>query len=60
MEQHLIECSRDTLKHDLKEIMHQIPVEPLTAPPKIVHPFSVKRPPPLQAPQAIKQSWQLL
>ena len=45
MEQHLMKCSRDTLQHDLKEMIHQIPVEPLTAPPKTVHPFFCEKAP---------------
>ena len=36
---HLLECSKNSLQHDLKEIVHEVPVEPLTGPPKIVHPF---------------------
>ena len=42
--QHLLECSKDTLQHELEEIIHEVPVEPLTGPSKIVHPFPVKRP----------------
>ena len=38
------ECSKDTLQHDLKEIIHEVPVEPLTGPPKIMHPFPATRP----------------
>ena len=41
---HLLECSKNTLQHDLKEILHEVPVEALTGPPKIVHPFPVTRP----------------
>ena len=36
---HLLKCDKDTLQQDLKEALHEIPVEPLTGPPKIVHPF---------------------
>ena len=42
--QHLLECSKNTLQHELEEIIHEVPVEPLTGPPKIVHPFPVTRP----------------
>ena len=44
VEQHLLKCSKNTLQHDLKEILHEVPVEPLTGPPKIVHPFPATRP----------------
>ena len=37
--QHLLKCSKDTLQQDLTEALHEIPVEPLKAPPKVVHPF---------------------
>ena len=36
---HLLKCSRDTLQQDLTEAVHEVPVEPLKAPPKVVHPF---------------------
>ena len=36
---HLLKCSRDTLQQDLTEAVHKIPVEPLKAVPKVVHPF---------------------
>ena len=36
---HLLKCSRDTLQQDLIEAVHEIHVEPLKAPPKVVHPF---------------------
>ena len=36
---HLLKCDKDTLQQDLKETLHGIPVEPLTGPPKMVHPF---------------------
>ena len=26
---HLLECSKNSLQHDLKEIVHEVPVEPL-------------------------------
>ena len=41
---HLLECSKNTLQHELAEVIHQIPVESLTGPPEIVHPFPVTRP----------------
>ena len=41
---HLLECGKDTLQQDLKETVHEIPVEPLTGPPKIVHPFPANKP----------------
>ena len=50
---HLLKCDRDTLQQDLKETLHEIPVEPLTGQPKIVHPFLANQhrtllmPPPL-------------
>ena len=44
IEQHLLECSKNTLQHDLKEIIHEFPVESLTGPPKIVHAFPATRP----------------
>ena len=34
-----LKCDKDTLQQDLKEALHEIPVKPLTGPPKIVHPF---------------------
>ena len=36
---HVLVCSRETLQDTLKEVIHSTPVEPLTSPPKIVHPF---------------------
>ena len=36
---HLLKCSRDTLQKELTEAVHEVPVEPLKAPPKVVHPF---------------------
>ena len=50
---HLLKCSRDTLQEELAEAVHEIPVEPLKAPPKVVQPFPGDRtkfqlmPPPL-------------
>ena len=41
---HLLECSKDTLQDDLEEIIHEVSVEPLTAPPKVIHPFPAVRP----------------
>ena len=37
--QHLLKCSRYTLQQDPTEAVHKIHVEPLKAPPKVVHPF---------------------
>ena len=37
--QHLLNCNKDTLQQDLTEALHEVPVEPLKAPPKVVHPF---------------------
>ena len=39
MRHHVLECSKETLQDTLKEVIHSTPVEPLTGPPKIVHPF---------------------
>ena len=36
---HLLKCSRDTLQQELMEAVHEVPVEPLKAPPKVVNPF---------------------
>ena len=36
---HVLECFKETLQETLKEVIHSTPVEPLTGPPKIVHPF---------------------
>ena len=36
---HVLECSKETLQDTLKEVIHSTPVEPLSGPPKIVHPF---------------------
>ena len=38
---HVLQCTRENLQDTLKEAVHSTPVEPLTGPPKIVHPFSV-------------------
>ena len=34
-----MKSSRDTLQEELKEAVHEVPVEPLKAPPKVVQPF---------------------
>ena len=39
MGHHVLQCSKETLQDTLKEVIHSTPVEPLTGPPKIVHPF---------------------
>ena len=36
---HVLQCSKETLQDTLKEVIHSTPVEPLTGPPKIIHPF---------------------
>ena len=36
---HLLKCHKDTLQQDLTEALHEVPGEPLKAPPKMVHPF---------------------
>ena len=36
---HVLQCTKETLQGTLKEVIHSTPVEPLTGPPKIVHPF---------------------
>ena len=36
---HLLKYDKDTLQQDLKEALHEIPMEPLIGPHKIVHPF---------------------
>ena len=43
MGHHLLECSKDTLQDELEEIIHEVPVEPLTGPPKLVPPFPAVR-----------------
>ena len=39
VEHHLLKSSRDTLQEKMKEAIHEVPVEPLKAPPKMVQPF---------------------
>ena len=36
---HVLHCSKETLQDTLKDVINSTPVEPLTGPPKIVHPF---------------------
>ena len=36
---HVLQCTKEALQGTLKEVIHSTPVEPLTDPPKIVHPF---------------------
>ena len=36
---HVLQCSKETLQDTLKDVIHSTSVEPLTGPPKIVHPF---------------------
>ena len=36
---HLLKSSRDTLQEELKEAVHEVPVEPLKAPPRVAQPF---------------------
>ena len=36
---HVLQCSKETMQDTLKEVIHSTPVEPLTGPPKIVHPL---------------------
>ena len=36
---HVIQCTWENLQDTLEEVVHRNPVEPLTGPPKIVHPF---------------------
>ena len=36
---HVLQCTKETLQDTLKEVIHSAPVEPITGPPKIVHPF---------------------
>ena len=36
---HVLQCTMETLQDMLKDVTHSTPVEPLTGPPKIVHPF---------------------
>ena len=39
MGHHVLECPKETLQDTLKEVIHSIPVEPLTGPPQNVHLF---------------------
>ena len=41
---HVIQCTRENLQDTLEEVVHSNPVEPLTGPPKIVHPFPQSNP----------------
>ena len=36
---HVLQCTKETLQDTLKEVIHSAPVEPMTGPPRIVHPF---------------------
>ena len=36
---HILQCTKETLQDTLKEVIHSIPVEPLTGPPKVIHPL---------------------
>ena len=36
---HVLQCTKGTLQDTLKKVIHSTPVEPLTGPPKIVHPY---------------------
>ena len=36
---HVLQCTKETLQDTLKDVTHSTPVEPLTGPPKIFHPF---------------------
>ena len=44
---HVLQCTKETLQDTLKEVIHSIPVEPLTGPPKVIHPL------PQVSPQAL-------
>ena len=44
---HVLQCTRENLQDTLKEVTHSNPAEPLTGPPKVVHPF------PQVSPQAL-------
>ena len=44
---HILLCTRENLQDALKEVVNSTPIEPLTGPPKIVHPF------PAISPQAL-------
>ena len=50
MGHHVLQCSKETLQDTLKEVIHSTPVEPLTGPPKIVHPFPEVSPQTLLSP----------
>ena len=50
MGHHVLQCSKEILQDTLKEVIHSTPVEPLTGPPKIVHPFPEVSPQPLVPP----------
>ena len=36
---HVLQCSKETLQDTLKDVIDGTPVEPLTGPPKTIHPF---------------------
>ena len=36
---HVLQCTKETLQDTLKEVIHSTPVEPLTGPPKVIHPL---------------------
>ena len=36
---HVLQCTKENLQDTLKDVTHSTPVEPLTGPPNIVHPF---------------------
>ena len=44
---HVLQCTKETLQDTLKEVIYSIPVEPLTGPPKVIHPL------PQVSPQAL-------
>ena len=44
---HVLQCTKETLQDTLKEVIHSIPVEPLTGPPEVIHPL------PQVSPQAL-------
>ena len=44
---HILQCTKETLQDTLKEVIHSIPVEPLTGPPKVTDPL------PQVSPQAL-------
>ena len=53
---HLLKCNKDTLQDNLKEVVLEVPVEPLTGPPKIVHPFPPRRPQNMLMPSPLVQA----